>query len=51
MRPLADIHISPRTVKDLISFGNDVVRVSEILPLTATGKEIVTKPPKTAVPS
>ena len=41
MRLLADLHISPRTVASLRALGHDVVRVSEVLPATATDQEIV----------
>lgn len=41
MRLLADVHISPRTVKFLRSLGHDVVRVSEALRPTASDQEII----------
>jgi predicted nuclease of predicted toxin-antitoxin system len=43
MRLLADLHISPRTVQFLRSLGHDVVRSSEILPLTADDETIVVR--------
>lgn len=43
MKLLADLHISPRTVEFLRSLGHEVVRVHEILPVTATDEEIVTR--------
>ena len=41
LRFLADIHISPRTVKALQSEGYDIVRITEFLPATATDRRIV----------
>jgi predicted nuclease of predicted toxin-antitoxin system len=41
MRLLADMHVAPRTVTFLRSLGHDVVRVSELLPPTATDEAIV----------
>ena len=41
MRLVADVHIAPRTVAFLQSLGHDVVRVSEVLPVTATDREII----------
>jgi len=41
MKLLADLHISPRTVTFLRSLGHDVVRVNEILPVTASDDIIV----------
>lgn len=43
MRLLADLHIAPRTVGFLRSLGHDVVRVNEILPVTAADEEILTR--------
>ncbi|MEX0806439.1 MAG: DUF5615 family PIN-like protein [Candidatus Binatia bacterium] len=43
MRLLADLHISPRTVQFLNSLGHDVVRSSQILPLTADDETIVVR--------
>jgi len=43
MRLIADIHISPRTVEQLIESGHDVVRVNDVLSFTATDEEIVAK--------
>lgn len=43
MRLIADIHISPRTVQELIKSGHDVLRVNEVLSFTATDEEIVVK--------
>jgi predicted nuclease of predicted toxin-antitoxin system len=43
MRLLADLHISPRTVKFLRSLGHDVVRVDDILPSTAPDEVIVAR--------
>ncbi|MBI3000251.1 MAG: DUF5615 family PIN-like protein [Deltaproteobacteria bacterium] len=42
MKLLADLHISPRTIEFLRSLGHDVVRVNEILPITAADEEIIT---------
>ena len=41
MRILADMHISPETVRFLREIGHDVVRVNEVLPATASDWEIV----------
>ena len=41
MRLLADLHISPRTVSHLRRLGYEVVRVSEVLPATASDGDIV----------
>ena len=41
MRILADVHISPRTVKYLRSLGHDTVRVSDALAPSAADYEIV----------
>jgi predicted nuclease of predicted toxin-antitoxin system len=41
MKLLADLHIAPRTAAFLRSLGHDVVRVSEILPPSASDQEIV----------
>ncbi|MBI4691546.1 MAG: DUF5615 family PIN-like protein [Nitrospirae bacterium] len=38
---LADIHISPLTVKDLRNKGYNIKRISDDLPTTASDKEIV----------
>jgi predicted nuclease of predicted toxin-antitoxin system len=43
MRLLADIHISPRTVRFLNGLAHDVVRVDSVLPVTASDEEIVAK--------
>ena len=43
MRLLADLHISPRTVQFLRSLGHDVIRVNEILPVTAADEIIVVR--------
>lgn len=41
MRILADMHISPATVNFLRGLGHEAVRINEIMPTTATDKEIV----------
>lgn len=41
MRILADLHISPRTITHLRSLGYDIVRVSEVLPIDISDKEII----------
>lgn len=41
LRFVADVHISPLTVLALRQEGYDVVRVTEILPTTATDAEIL----------
>lgn len=41
MRFLADMNISPSTVADLASDGMDIVRVSSLLPVNASDKEIL----------
>ena len=41
MRLLADLHISPRTVQFLRSLGHDVLRVTDLLPATASDETIV----------
>lgn len=41
MRILADLHIAPRTVGFLRALGHDVVRVTEVLPATASDVAIV----------
>jgi len=38
---LADMNISPKTVKALQEFGWDIVRVSQFLPVNATVQEIL----------
>ena len=38
---IADIHISPLTVKALQNKGYDVVRITDKLPATASDKEII----------
>lgn len=43
MRIIDDLHISPRTVEFLRSAGHDVVRVNEVLPVTASDITIVHK--------
>ena len=43
MRLLADLHISPRTVRFLRSLGHDIVRVTQLLPATASDKAIIAK--------
>jgi predicted nuclease of predicted toxin-antitoxin system len=43
MKLLADLHISPSTVKFLRSLGHDVVRVNETLPFDASDEEIISK--------
>ena len=43
MRLLADLNISPHTIEFLRSLGHEVVRVSEILPTTASDETIVTR--------
>ena len=41
MRLLADLHIAPRTVHFLRSLGHDVLRVTDLLPATASDESIV----------
>jgi predicted nuclease of predicted toxin-antitoxin system len=41
VRLLADLQISPRTVAHLRSRGHDVVRVTDVLPATASDEAIV----------
>jgi predicted nuclease of predicted toxin-antitoxin system len=41
MKLLADLHISPRTVTYLKSLHHDVVRVSDIMPVTSSDEQIV----------
>jgi predicted nuclease of predicted toxin-antitoxin system len=41
VRLLADIHISPRTVAFLRSLNHDVLRIEELLPVTASDEAIV----------
>ena len=43
VRLLADIHISPRTVRFLNRRGHDVVRINSVMPVTASDDEIVAK--------
>jgi hypothetical protein len=43
MRLLADLRISPKTIQFLRSLGHDIIRVSEILPLTAADETIVVR--------
>ena len=43
MRLLADLHIAPRTVEFLRTLGHDVVRVTELLPATASDETIVVR--------
>lgn len=43
MRILADLHIAPRTVRFLVELGHDVVRVSDVLPCTASDERVVQK--------
>ena len=41
MRLLADLHIAPRTVEFLRTLGHDVLRVTDLLPATASDEAIV----------
>jgi predicted nuclease of predicted toxin-antitoxin system len=41
VRFLADMNLSPSTVADLTSEGIDIVRVSSLLPMNASDKEIL----------
>ena len=41
MKLLADLHISPRTAQFLRSLGHDVLRVTDLLPATASDETIV----------
>ena len=41
MRLLADLHIAPRTGQFLRSLGHDVLRVTDLLPATASNESIV----------
>ena len=41
LRLLADMNISPRTVQALQALGWDIIRVSEVLPVTAADEEIL----------
>ena len=43
MRLLADLHVAPRTVEFLRSLGHDLVRVTDVLPATATDEAIVAR--------
>ena len=43
MRLLADVHISPRTVRFLNELGHDAIRSDSILPAAAPDEEIVDK--------
>lgn len=43
MRLLADLHISPRTVRYLPELGHDIIRVTEVLPPTASDQIILAK--------
>lgn len=43
MRLLADLHIAPRTVQFLRSLGHDVLRVTDLLPATASDETIVAR--------
>ena len=43
MRLLADMHISPRTVRSLQARGHDVVRINEIMPATSADETIVAR--------
>lgn len=43
MRLLADVHMSPRTVRFLNELGHDAIRSDSILPATAPDEEIVDK--------
>jgi predicted nuclease of predicted toxin-antitoxin system len=41
LRFIADVHISPQTVVALQQQGYDILRVTEVLPATATDTEIL----------
>ena len=41
MKLLADLHISPHTAQFLRSLGHDVLRVTDLLPATASDETIV----------
>jgi predicted nuclease of predicted toxin-antitoxin system len=41
MRLLADLHIAPRTVQFLRTLGHDILRVTDLLPATASDETIV----------
>ena len=41
MKLLADLHISPRTAQFLRSLGHDVLRVTDLLPATASDETIL----------
>lgn len=41
LRIIADVHISPLTIAALQRQGYDIVRVTEVLPATATDAEIL----------
>jgi len=43
MRLLADMHIAPRTVDHLRALGHDILRISELLPPTASDAVIVSR--------
>ena len=43
MKLLADVHISPRTVRFLRDLGHDVVRSDEVLPANAADEEIIAR--------
>jgi len=43
VRLLEDLHIAPRTVEHLRRLGHDVVRVSDVLPTTASDESIVAR--------
>jgi len=38
---IADIHISPLTIKELQKKGYDIIRVTDKLPATSLDKEII----------
>lgn len=38
---IADVHISPLTVKELYEKGNNIIRVTDRLPATSSDNEIV----------
>ncbi|MEQ1794565.1 MAG: DUF5615 family PIN-like protein [Nitrospira sp.] len=46
MRLLADLHIAPRTVQFLRSLGHDALRVTDLLPATASDESIVERAAK-----
>ena len=41
MRIIADVHISPSTVRSLNELGHDVIRVNAVLPNNTADREIV----------